>query len=42
VATTPIEEHTQVKHVMSALTPQWRKERHTEGHEGGHSRIMTA
>ena len=43
------EEYTQVKHVISALSPQPRKEwddviftNRPEGHEGGHSRIMTA
>ena len=43
------DEYTQVKHVMSALSPQPRKDWHDvivtsrpEEHEGGHSRIMTA
>jgi betaine-aldehyde dehydrogenase len=43
------EEYTQVKHVMSALSPQPRKDWHDviftsrpEEHEGGHSRVMTA
>ena len=49
MSTYSFDEYTQVKHVMSALSPQPRKDWHdviftsrSEGHEGHHSRIMTA
>jgi betaine-aldehyde dehydrogenase len=49
MSTYSFEEYTQVKHVMSALSPQPRKDWHDviftsapEENEGGHSRIMTA
>ncbi|MDT0353087.1 gamma-aminobutyraldehyde dehydrogenase [Pseudonocardia charpentierae] len=49
MSTYSLEEYTQVKHVMSALSPQPRKDWHDviftsapEEHDGGGSRIMTA
>jgi betaine-aldehyde dehydrogenase len=49
MSTYSFEEYTQIKHVMSALSPQPRKDWHDviftsapEENEGGHSRIMTA
>jgi betaine-aldehyde dehydrogenase len=49
MSTYSFDEYTQVKHVMSALSPQPRKSWHDvvftsgrEDHDGGDSRIMTA
>ena len=49
MSTNPFDEYTQVKHVMSALSAQPRKDWHDvvftsgpEAHGGGSSRIMTA
>jgi betaine-aldehyde dehydrogenase len=49
MSTYSFDEYTQVKHIMSALSPQPRKDWHdviftsqAEEHEGHHSRVMTA